>query len=144
MLLRSFNEQKIFFRFSKSGPTLRFTILDSRDRLCNVIKEGRPPLRNTNWEAGALPSDLRIENDSQFFYVFLETTFVHVSCCHDQIDHTEPKILCPNLVREILIIFFRSCPPMSQNRRPLSYRIQKGQDIGGHVTPFLYKIYRSN
>ena len=26
----------------------------------------------------------------------------------------------------------RLCPPMSQKPRPLSHRIQKGQDIGGH------------
>ena len=62
-------------------------ILDSRVPLCYAISEGRPRLCNTSSKAGALPSELRIENDSDrkfykstFFKVFLTTTFVHVSC----------------------------------------------------------------
>ena len=47
-------EPKIFFRFSKSGSTLRYTILDSRVPPCNAISEGRLPLCNTSSEAGAL------------------------------------------------------------------------------------------
>ena len=54
---------------------------------CNVISEGRPPLSNTCSEAGALPLEVRIENDSdqifsksKFVHCFLETTFIHVSC----------------------------------------------------------------
>ena len=47
-------EPKIFFRFSKSGSTLRYTISDSRVPSCNAISEGRPPLCNTSSEAGAL------------------------------------------------------------------------------------------
>ena len=53
------------------------------------------PLYNTRSEAGALPLEVRIENDSgrkfpkSKFKVFLETTFVHVSCYPD---HHEPKI----------------------------------------------------
>ena len=50
-----------------------------------VISEGRLPLCNTSSEAGALPSEVRIENDSDrkfsksiFFKVFLETTFIPV------------------------------------------------------------------
>ena len=35
---------KIFFQFSKSTPTLRYTILDSRLPPCNAISEGRPLL----------------------------------------------------------------------------------------------------
>ena len=52
-------EPKIFFRFSKSGSTLRYTILDSRSRVspCNAISEGRLPLFNTSSEAGALDTD---------------------------------------------------------------------------------------
>ena len=75
-------------------------ILDSRVPLCYAISEGRPRLCNMSSEAGALPSELRIENDSDrkfskstFFKVFLETTFhatpIHVSCYPD---HYEPKI----------------------------------------------------
>ena len=50
-----------------------------------AISEGRLPLCNTSSEAGALPSEVRIENDSDrkfsksiFFKVFLETTFLPV------------------------------------------------------------------
>ena len=70
-----------------SAPTPRHTILDSWLPPCNVISEGRPPLSNTSSEAGALPLEGRIENDSdqiffksKFVHSFLETTFLHVSC----------------------------------------------------------------
>ena len=79
--------RKYIFGFSKSAPTPRYTILDSRLPPCNAISEGRPPLRNTSSEAGALPLEVRIENDSvrifsksKFVHSFLETTFLHVSC----------------------------------------------------------------
>ena len=63
---------KIFFRFSKSWPSLRYTILDSRVALCNAISESRPPLRNTI----ALPSELRIENDSdRKFFKYMSQSF---------------------------------------------------------------------
>ena len=48
------NEPKIFFRFSKSGSALRYTILDSRVPPCSAISEGRLPLCSTSSEAGAL------------------------------------------------------------------------------------------
>ena len=91
--------RKYFFgvRSPESEPTLRYTFLDSRVALCNAISEGRPPLRNTSLEAGAVPSKERIENDSdrkfsksKIFKVFLETTSVHVSSYPD---HYEPKIV---------------------------------------------------
>ena len=76
---------KYIYGFSKSAPTPRYTILDSRLSRCNVISEGRPPLSNTSSEAGALPLEGRIENDSdrifsksKFVHCFLETTFLHV------------------------------------------------------------------
>ena len=75
-------------------PTLRCTILNSRVPPWNAISEGRPPIFNTSSEAGALPSELHIENDSDrkflspTFY-FLETTFLYDSCYPD---HYEPKI----------------------------------------------------
>ena len=79
--------RKFIYGFSKSAPTPRYTILDSRLPSCNVISEGRPPLSNTSSEAGALPLEGRIENDSdqifsksKFVHCFLETTFLHVSC----------------------------------------------------------------
>ena len=46
--------------FSRSALTPRYTILDSMFPPCNAISEGRLPLRST----GALPSEVRIENDS--------------------------------------------------------------------------------
>ena len=49
--------RKYFFGFSKSVPTHRYTILDSRLLPCNAISEGRLSLCNTSSEAGALPSD---------------------------------------------------------------------------------------
>ena len=55
---------KIYFGFSKSAPTPRYTILDSRLPPCHAISEGRPPLSNTSSEAGALPLVVCIENDS--------------------------------------------------------------------------------
>ena len=63
-------------------------ILDSRLPPCNAIAEGRPdPFSNTSSDAGALPLEIRIENDwdrkfskSQFFHSFLETTFLHFAC----------------------------------------------------------------
>ena len=57
-------QPKIFFGFSKSTLTPRYTILDSMFPPCNAISEGRLPLCNTSSEAGALPSEVRIENDS--------------------------------------------------------------------------------
>ena len=79
--------RKYIYGFSKSAPTPRYTILDSRLPPCNAISEGRPPLSNTSSEAGALPLEGRIENDSvriffksKFVHCFLETTFLHVSC----------------------------------------------------------------
>ena len=79
--------RKYIYRFSKYAPTPRYTILDSRLPPCNAILEGRPLLSNTSSEAGALPLEVRIENDwdqiffkSKFAHSFLETTFLHVSC----------------------------------------------------------------
>ena len=86
-LLAVIVSRKYIYGFSKSAPTPRYTILDSRVPPCNVISEGRPPLSNTGSEAGALPLEVRIEKDSDrtfskstFFHSFLETTFLHVSC----------------------------------------------------------------
>ena len=39
-------------------------MLDSRLLPCNAISLDRPPLSNTSSEAGALPLEVRIENDS--------------------------------------------------------------------------------
>ena len=79
--------RKYIYGFSKYAPTPRYTILDSRLHPCNAISEGRPPLSNTSSEAGALPLEIRIENDSdrifsmsKFVQTFLETNFLHLSC----------------------------------------------------------------
>ena len=89
-------EPKIFFRFSKSGFTLRYTISDSRVLPCNAISEGRPPLQH---ELGSGSSRYRRDVSrmtrtknflrQNFFKVFLKTTFFH-DLCHP--DHYEPKI----------------------------------------------------
>ena len=52
------------FRFSRSALTPRYTILDSMFPPCDAISEGRLPLCSTSSDAGALPSEVRIENDS--------------------------------------------------------------------------------
>ena len=39
--------RKYIYGFSKSAPTPRYTILDSRLPPCNAISKGRPPLSNT-------------------------------------------------------------------------------------------------
>ena len=44
--------------------TPRYTILDSVFPPCNAISESRLPLCSTSSDAGALPSEVRIENDS--------------------------------------------------------------------------------
>ena len=63
-------EPKIFFRFSKSTTTLRYTILDSRFPPWNAISEGRPPLCNSSSEAGTLPSEVSIGmSRAKNFYV---------------------------------------------------------------------------
>ena len=53
-----------FFRFFEVRTYPRYTILDSRVPPCNAISEGRPPLCSANSEAGALPSEVRIEDES--------------------------------------------------------------------------------
>ena len=65
-------------------------ISEGRPPLSNTSSEcdlGRPLLSNTSSEAGALPLEVRIENDwdqiffkSKFVHSFLETNFLHVSC----------------------------------------------------------------
>ena len=69
--------RKYFFRFSKFATTLRYTIFDSRFPPENSISEGRPPLCNSSSEAGALPSEVRIESDSD--RKFLSRKFLNIS-----------------------------------------------------------------
>ena len=52
------------FRGPHLPQTPRHTILDSMFPPCNAISEGRLPLCSTSSDAGALPSEVRIENDS--------------------------------------------------------------------------------
>ena len=80
-------EQKIFFGFSKSATTPRYTILDTRLPFVLCYLGRQASLSNTSTEMGVLPLRVRIENDSdrklsksKLFYSFLETTFLHVSC----------------------------------------------------------------
>ena len=64
----------IYLRISKSAPTPQYTILDSRLPPCNAISEVRPHLSNTSSEAGALPLEILIENDSDG--IFSKSKFV--------------------------------------------------------------------
>ena len=56
--------RKYFSVFQSPHLPLDTPFLDSMFPPCNAISEGRLPLCNTNSEAGALPSEVRIENDS--------------------------------------------------------------------------------
>ena len=83
MLPRSFWAEICFSVFEVQTYTFRYT--DSRLPLCSASSE-----------AGALPSDVRIENDSdrklsksKILKVFLETTFLQCSCYSD---HYESKM----------------------------------------------------
>ena len=53
-----------FSVFSKSATTPQYTIFDTRLPPCNAISEGSRLLNNTSSEAGVLPLEVRIENDS--------------------------------------------------------------------------------
>ena len=72
--MRQFTEN-IFFGFSKSAPTPRYTIFDSRLPPCNAISEGKLPLSNTSSEAEALPLEVSIEYDSD--RQFSKSNFFH-------------------------------------------------------------------
>ena len=89
-----FGSSKFMFSIpiSKSPPHPRYTILESRFPLCNAISEGRPPLCSASSEAGALPSEVRIDarmtltenflsQNLKFF--FLESTFLQCLCYSD-------------------------------------------------------------
>ena len=99
--------QKYFCRLSKSGPILRCMIFDPRAALCNPISVGKPPLvplRNTSPEVGALPSEVRIDNDSdrkfsksKFLKVFLETTFVQAIHYRYKIVYRDKQIMIQSL-----------------------------------------------
>ena len=117
---------KYIFGFSKSAPSPRYTILNSRLPPCNVISEGRPPLSNTGSEAGALPLEVRIEKDSDrtfskstFFHSFFETTFLLVSC--------DPVIVS----RKYIFGFSKSAPSprytISDSRLPPCNAIPEGR-----------------
>ena len=122
-------------------------ILYSGVPLCYVISEGTPPLRNTSSEAGALPSEERIENDLD--WNFLSQKF-SVDQCPPESANGRPSPPISVRVRQCPSMSVRvQCPLMSQKTRPLSHRggggggvtsvyvrlshrIQKGQDRTGH------------
>ena len=91
-------EPKIFCRFFEvcTYSSIAIHNFGFEASPCNAISEGRPPLSDRSSEAGALPLQVRIENDwdrqfskSNIFRIFLETSFLHVSCYPI---HCEPKI----------------------------------------------------
>ena len=94
-------QPKIFFGFSKSALTPRYTILDSMFPPCNAISEGRLPLCNTSSEAGALPSEVRIENDSD--RKFSKSIFFQSFSGN----HFSPRFMVPcSLLAENIFRFF--------------------------------------
>ena len=105
-------EPKIYiFGFSKSAPSPRYTMLDSRLPPCNAILEARSPLSNTSSGAGALPLEVRIEYDSdrkfsksKFFHCFLK-------------NHLSPRFMLPCYCKpKIYLRFFEVCTyPSIQN-----------------------------
>ena len=95
--------RKYFFGFLKSAPTPRYTILDSRLPPCNAISEGRLSLCNTSSEAGALPSEVRIENDSD--RKFSKSIFFQSISGN----HFSPRFMVPcSLLAENIFSVFRS------------------------------------
>ena len=78
---------KIYLRFFEvcTYPSIHNFGLEASPLLCDLGRQAF--LSNTSSEAGALPLEGRIENDSvrifyksKFVHCFLETTFLHVSC----------------------------------------------------------------
>ena len=84
-----------------------------------------------------LPFATRARKRKLCLKVFLETTSVLVSCYPD---HNEPvfKIRTRGFPFNV-----RQCPLMTQKTRPLSHRIQKGQDIGGYWQTIIMRIFRT-
>ena len=71
--------------------------------LCNAISEGRLPLCNTSSEAGALPSEVRIENDSD--RKFSKSIFFQSFSGN----HFYPRLMVPcSLLAENIFSVFRS------------------------------------
>ena len=102
------------FWFFESAPTPRYTILDSRLPLCNAISEGRLPLCNTSLEAGALPLEVRIDNDSDRKFsksIFFQSFYGN---------HFSPRFMVPcSILAENFFSVFRS------PRLPLDTLIKK-------------------
>ena len=70
---------------------------------CNAISEGRLPLCSTSSEAGALPSEVRIENDSD--RKFSKSIFFQSFSGN----HFSPRIMVPcSLLAENIFSVFRS------------------------------------
>ena len=83
--------RKYSFGFSKSALTPRYTL------------EGRLPLCNTSSEAGALPSEVRIENDSD--RKFSKSIFFQSFSGN----HFSPRFMVPcSLLAENIFSVFRS------------------------------------
>ena len=105
----------------KHDETFLQMIKDSRIPLCFAISEDRPALCKTSPSESAnvrpsLPMSVQVR---------------HCPSKSANVRPSPPMSVyvrqCPSKSANV-----RLCPPMSQKPRPLSHRIQKGQDIGGH------------
>ena len=108
----------------KHYETFSHKILDSRVPLCYAISEGRPPLCNTS-----PPESTNVHLSPPMS--------VRVRHCPFKSANVRPSPPMSVHVRECpsKSANVRQCPLMSQKTRPLSHRIQKGQDIDGRDTP---------
>ena len=134
-------EPKIYFRFFEVCTSIDNFVVEASP--CNAISEGRPTLKKTSSEAGALPLEVRIENDSDrifyqsiFVHSFLETNFLHIML------PCEPKI-CFRFFLNLHLLFdtqfwTRGSPLVMQSRKaglplatralPLEVRIENDSD----------------
>ena len=115
--------RKYFFGFSKYAPTPRYTILDSRLPPCNAISEGRLPLCNTSSEAGALPSEVRFENDSD--RKFSKSIFFQSFSGN----HFSPRFMvrCSLLAENVFFGFLKSAPTPRYINQKVQLQLDKSK-----------------
>ena len=114
---------------------------------CNAISEGRLPLCNTSSEAGALPSEVRIENDSD--RKFSKSIFFQSFSGN----HFSPRLLAENIFSvfrrphsaptpryTILDLRLLPCNAISEGRLPLC---NTSSEAGALPSDKQYMIYYS-
>ena len=119
---------KIYLRFFEvcTYPSIHNFIFSSRLPPCNAISECRPLLSNTNSEAGALPLEVRIEND-------LDRIFFKLKLVHSFLEnHFSPRFMLPcHCKQKIYFWFFEVCTypsiPILDSRLPPCNAISEGR-----------------